>query len=425
MLHYDVVIVGTGHGGAQAAIALRQQGFDGSILMIGRDGEPPYERPPLSKEYLAGEKPFERLYIRPVDFWPERNITLSLGKAIEVVSAASRELRLADGTLLTYGRLIWAAGGEPRKLPCQGGDLRGIHTVRTRADVDRIIQALDNDASRIVVVGGGYIGLEAAAVLIKLGCSVTLIEVQSHVLARVAGPTLARILEDIHRAHRVDLRTGTAVQRIVRGAGDGLTVELSSGEALPADIVVAGIGIVPSVTPLLTAGAQGAHGVDVDEYCRTTLPDVYAIGDCAAHRNSYADGRRIRLESVQNANDMAITAARSITGMPSPYNAVPWFWSNQYDLRIQSVGLSAPDDEVVLRGDPASRSFSVAYLREGRLAALDCVNQVKDFVQGRKLVEQRGQVDAALVADPSVALKDLGEGSGLPPGGEAGRAAIA
>jgi 3-phenylpropionate/trans-cinnamate dioxygenase ferredoxin reductase subunit len=415
MVQYDVVIVGTGHGGAQAGIALRQQGFDGSILMIGRDSELPYERPPLSKEYLAGEKPFERLLMRPADFWHERNITLALGVSVEAVVPEARELRLADGSVCGYRHLIWAAGGEPRKLPCPGGDLPGIYTVRNRADVDRMTDALGNGASRIVIVGGGYIGLEAAAVLTKLGCSVTLVEVQDHVLARVAGPALAGVVEQVHRSNGVDLRTRTVVERITGGADGTLAVELKGGEILPADMVVVGIGIAPSVAPLLRAGAEGVNGVDVDEFCRTNLPDVYAIGDCAAHLNAYAQGRRIRLESVQNANDMAITAARSICGLPSPYNAVPWFWSNQYDLRIQSAGISASYDTEVLRGDPASKCFSVLYLRQGRIIALDCVNQVKDFVQGRKLVEQGARVDAQIVADPSVPLKSVVETPAMPP----------
>lgn len=403
----DIVIVGTGHGGAQAAIALRQNGFAGSIAMIGRDSEPPYERPPLSKEYLAGEKPFERICIRPPQFWADKDIALHLRTAVVAVDAAAREIVLSDESRVGYGQLVWAAGGDPRRLSCPGADLAGVHSVRTRADVDRMMAELEAGARRAVVVGGGYIGLEAAAVLRKLGCEVTLVEALPRVLARVAGEELSRFYEEEHRAHGVDVRLEAAVDRI-EGDGERVTgVGLGSGEVIPADLVVVGIGIVPSVGPLIAAGAAGANGVDVDELCRTSLPDIYAIGDCAAHANRYAAGAVIRLESVQNANDMATTAAKAICGNPQPYDAVPWFWSNQYDLRLQTVGLSIDHDETVLRGAPAERKFSIVYLKEGRVIALDCVNATKDYVQGRKLVEAGTKPEREALADTEISLKAL------------------
>lgn len=403
----DIVIVGTGHGGAQAAIALRQNGFAGSIAMIGRDSEPPYERPPLSKEYLAGEKPFERICIRPPQFWADKDIALHLRTAVVAVDAAAHEIVLSDESRIGYGQLIWAAGGDPRRLSCPGADLAGVHSVRTRADVDRMMAELEAGARRAVVVGGGYIGLEAAAVLRKLGCEVTLVEALPRVLARVAGEELSRFYEEEHRAHGVDVRLEAAVDRI-EGDGERVTgVGLGSGEVIPADLVVVGIGIVPSVGPLIAAGAAGANGVDVDELCRTSLPDIYAIGDCAAHANRYAAGAVIRLESVQNANDMATTAAKAICGNPQPYDAVPWFWSNQYDLRLQTVGLSIDHDETVLRGDPAERKFSIVYLKESRVIALDCVNATKDYVQGRKLVEAGTKPEREALADTEISLKAL------------------
>lgn len=403
----DIVIVGTGHGGAQAAIALRQNGFAGSIAMIGRDSETPYERPPLSKEYLAGEKPFERICIRPPQFWADKDIALHLRTAVVAVDAAAHEIVLSDESRVGYGQLIWAAGGDPRRLSCPGADLAGVHSVRTRADVDRMMAELEAGARRAVVVGGGYIGLEAAAVLRKLGCEVTLVEALPRVLARVAGEELSRFYEEEHRAHGVDVRLEGAVDRI-EGDGERVTgVGLGSGEVIPADLVVVGIGIVPSVGPLIAAGAAGANGVDVDELCRTSLPDIYAVGDCAAHANRYAAGAVIRLESVQNANDMATTAAKAICGNPQPYDAVPWFWSNQYDLRLQTVGLSIDHDETVLRGDPAERKFSIVYLKEGRVIALDCVNATKDYVQGRKLVEAGTKPEREALADTEISLKAL------------------
>ena len=402
----DVVIVGTGHGGAQAAIALRQHGFAGSIMMVGRDSVPPYERPPLSKEYLAGEKPFERLLIRPPQFWTERKVDMLLDTNVRAVDPAAKTLSLSGGGTLSYGTLVWAAGGDPRRLSCPGAQLPGIFAIRDRADSDGIAAAIAAGARRAVVVGGGYIGLEAAAVLTKLGCEVVLVEMLDRVLARVAGEDLSRFYEAEHRAHGVDVRLGAEIEA-VEGEDRVIGVRLAGAETIPCDIVVVGIGIVPSVGALITAGAAGANGVDVDQFCRTSLPEVYAIGDCAAHANPYAGGAVIRLESVQNANDMANAAARAICGDPQPYDAVPWFWSNQYDLRLQTVGLSLGHDATVLRGDPASRSFSVIYLKGGQVVALDCVNKTKDYAQGRKLVEARATIPPELLLDAETPLKEL------------------
>jgi 3-phenylpropionate/trans-cinnamate dioxygenase ferredoxin reductase subunit len=403
----DIVIVGAGHGGAQAAIALRQQGFTGSIMMIGRDSEPPYERPPLSKEYLARDKPFERIYIRPPQFWEEREVTLRLGNVVTGVDPQTHTVKLMDGTEIGYGKLIWAAGGDPRRLSCAGADLNGIHAVRDRADVDRMMAELDDGAKRVVVIGGGYIGLEAAAVLTKLGCKVTLLEALPRVLARVAGEDLSQFYQQQHTARGVDLRTEAMVDKLEGENGWVRRVVLADGSSVECDMVVVGIGIVPAVGPLIAAGAAGANGVDVDEHCRTSLEDVYAIGDCAAHANPFADGAVIRLESVQNANDMATTAARDIMGEPVPYNALPWFWSNQHDLKLQTAGLSLGHDTTVLRGDPADGKFSVIYLKDGRVIALDCVNSTKDYVQGRKLVEARISPDPDVLANPEIPLKEL------------------
>ncbi|MBC7987564.1 MAG: oxidoreductase, partial [Sphingomonadaceae bacterium] len=293
-----------------------------------------------------------------------------------------------------------------RRLGCAGDGLRGVHAVRTRADVDAMLRELDSVA-QVVVIGGGYIGLEAAAVLTKFGKNVVLLEALPRVLARVAGEDLSRFYEAEHRAHGVDLRTGIAVYDIEGTEGRVTGVQLDDGEIIPAQMVIVGIGIVPAVEPLLAAGAEGGNGVHVDEHCRTSLPDIYAVGDCAAHANGFAEGAVIRLESVQNANDQASAAAKHIAGAPAPYDAVPWFWSNQYDLKLQTVGLSIGHDETVLRGDPANRSFSVIYLKAGRVIALDCVNATKDYVQGRKLVLDRLAPDKAALADSERPLKEL------------------
>lgn len=407
LTHADVVIVGSGHGGAQAAIMLRQSGHEGSILMLSRDRTPPYERPPLSKDYLAGEKPLERILIRPEAFWAERDIALRLGTHVAEVDWLAHEVVTGDGARIGYRKLIWAGGGDARRLSCPGGDLGGIHTVRHRTDVDTLRAELDAGARRVVVVGGGYIGLEAAAVLNTLGCTVTLLELQPRLLGRVAGETLGAFFLEEHRRRGVDIRLQAGVERIEGADGRVTAVVTDAGETIAAEIVIVGIGIVAAVGPLIAAGASGANGVDIDEFCRTTLDDIYAIGDCAAHANPYASNAVIRLESVQNAHDMAACAARGILGEARPYDALPWFWSNQYDLKLQTVGLSLGHDAEVIRGSLEERSFSVVYLREGRVIALDCVNRTRDYAQGRKLVEARAQVTAELLADSEVSLKDM------------------
>ena len=402
----DVVIVGAGHGGAQCAIALRQNGYTGTVTMIGRESEPPYERPPLSKEYFAREKTFDRLYIRPPQFWEEKDVNLVLGVEVTAVDPATRTLTLSNGETCTYGSLVWATGGDPRRLSCEGADLAGIHAVRTRADCDQLMGEVDGGVKNIVVIGGGYIGLEAAAVLTKLGCKVTLLEALPRVLARVAGPELSAFYEAEHRAHGVDLRTGVGVDSLV-GEGRITGVKLADGTVIPADAVIVGIGIVAAVAPLIAAGAAGGNGVEIDEFCRTSLPDIYAIGDCASFACDFAGGAVMRVESVQNANDQATCVAKALCGDAQPYHAFPWFWSNQYDLRLQTAGINLGYDQTVLRGSIDARAFSVVYLKAGKVVAIDCVNMVKDYVQGRKLVEAGVAPDLARLADSAVPLKEL------------------
>jgi 3-phenylpropionate/trans-cinnamate dioxygenase ferredoxin reductase subunit len=411
---YDVLIVGAGHGGAQAALALRQQKFEGTIALLGDEPEPPYERPPLSKDYFSGEKEFERILIRPHAFWGERNVDLLLSRHVTAVDPAAHRVTTADGATISYGTLIWATGGSPRRLACEGHDLAGVHAVRTRADVDAMLSEI-GQVENVVVIGGGYIGLEAAAVLTKFGKKVTVLEALDRVLARVAGEPLSRFYEAEHRAHGVDVRLGARVEGMVGfqpvddavGAAHVTGVRMADGEVIPAEMVIVGIGILPAIEPLIAAGAAGGNGVDVDDHCRTSLPDIYAIGDCAAHANAFAGGAKIRLESVQNANDQATTAAKAILGQEAPYHAVPWFWSDQYDLRLQTVGLSTGHDDVVVRGDPATRSFSVVYLKDARVIALDCVNATKDYVQGRALVLGGVVAPRERLADATAPLKTI------------------
>ena len=406
MARYDVLIVGGGHGGAQAAIALRKAKFEGSIAIVTNEKEFPYERPPLSKDYFAGEKPFERILIRPEAFWAERDIEMILGQRVESIDLEAKTASVSSADPIEYGHMIWAAGGSPRPLMCDGGNLGGVHVVRSKADVDAMTAELDA-VTDVAVVGGGYIGLEAAAVLRKLGKNVVLLEAQDRVLARVAGEELSAFFEAEHRAQGVDLRTDVKVEKLIGEENRVVGVQLADGEVVPAQMVIVGIGIIPAVGALKKAGAAGGNGVDVDEYCRTSLEDIFAIGDCAAHANSFAGGAVVRVESVQNANDMAAAVAKTIAVETVPYDAVPWFWSNQYDLKLQTVGISTDFDATVLRGDPATRRFSVIYLRGGKVVALDCVNMTKDYVQGRALVLAGAQIEADILADTSQTLKDI------------------
>jgi 3-phenylpropionate/trans-cinnamate dioxygenase ferredoxin reductase subunit len=402
----DVVIVGAGHGGAQAALALRQRHFPGSITIVGAEPEIPYERPPLSKEYFSGELPFDRMALRPADVWAERDIALVTACRVSEVLAAEHRLVTQDGRSIRYGKLVWSAGGDPRRMSCTGETLVGVHTVRTRADVDQMRAELQQ-TQQVVVIGGGYIGLEAAAVLRKFNKQVTVLEALDRVLARVAGEPLSRFYEAEHRAHGVDVRLGARVDCILERDGRVAGVRLADGEVIDAQMVIVGIGITPAVEPLLQAGAQGGNGVAVNEYGETSLTDIYALGDCALHANPFASGRQIRLESVQNANDMATNVAKAITGQPEAYRATPWFWSSQYDLRLQTIGLSIGYEETIVRGDPQTRSFSVIYRQQGRVIAIDCVNASRDYIQGRALVRATVVVEATALADDAVPLKSL------------------
>jgi len=399
MERFDVLVVGAGQAGAQVAISLRQQGFTGSIGLLGEEPDPPYERPPLSKAYLAGEAEADSLALRPPAFWAESHVQLLPGERVVAIAAGDHEARCASGRVLRYGTLAWTAGGRARQLHCPGAALAGVHVVRTRAHVD-VLRAEVLTARRAVIIGGGYIGLETAAVLAKLGCEVTVIEAMDRVLARVTSPTVSAFYEAEHGRHGVRVRAGCGVAAL-EGGQRVEAVLLADGTCLPADVVVAGIGLEPEVQALREAGARCGNGVEVDGRCRTSLPDVYAAGDCASHVNRHAGGARIRLESVQNANDQARVIAANIAGVPTEYASVPWFWSQQYDLKLQTVGLFSGHDQAVVRGSPEGRSFSVVYLRDRKVIALDCINAPRDFVLGKKLVMLGAEAAVADLADPA------------------------
>ncbi len=402
----EILIVGTGQAGAQAAISLRQEGFQGGITMVGEESDLPYERPPLSKDYLAGERTADRLLLRPPAFWAERAVGIVPETRIETVE---RGVATADdGRIFPFDSLIWAAGGHARRLACAGAELGGVHYIRTRQDDDNLRADL-SVASRVCVIGGGYVGLEAAAVLAKSGKRVTVVEAQPRLLARVSAAPVGDFYRRVHEAHGVEVLLDASVAAL-EGEGRVDRVRLADGRAIECDVVIAGIGLVASVAPL----GIDCNGVPVDGHCRSALPGIYAIGDCAAHANRFAAGAVIRLESVQNAVDMAKAAAAHIVqgDAAKPYDACPWFWSNQYDLKLQTVGLSIGHDETVVRGDPSldgkgAGGWSLVYLRAGVVVALDCINAPRDYVQGKALVERGARIAPALLADPALPLKTL------------------
>ncbi len=398
-LHTDILIVGAGQAGAQAAITLRQEGFEGQITIVGEEADLPYERPPLSKEYLAGDRAPERLLLRPPAFWAERQVDILTHTRILHVEGGKATAE--DGRVFHFHTLIWAAGGHARRLSCPGAHLGGVHMIRTRNDDDNLRADLLT-AERVVVIGGGYVGLEAAAVLRKQGKAVTLVEAQPRLLARVAAPPVSDYYRAVHEGHGVEILLDAQVEAL-EGDTRVTGVRLADGRLLPADVAIVGIGLIPSIAPL------GLDALEVDGHGRTSLPGIYAIGDCATHQNRYAGHALIRLESVQNAVDMAKAAAQHIVHGDSakPYEACPWFWSNQYDLKLQTVGLSLGHDETVVRGDPASGSWSLVYLRAGVVIALDCISNAKDYVQGKALVERGARIDPALLADAAVPLKQM------------------
>lgn len=406
MSNYDVIIVGTGHAGAQAAVALRQQGFTGSILMIGEELHLPYERPPLSKEYFSCEKAFERILLRPEQFWQDKHIRLELGQRVIRIDVQLHRVLTNQDNEYNYDKLIWATGGKPRRLSCDGADLDGIHYMRNREDVDRINQEL-GQVEKCVVIGGGYIGLEAASALRKIDREVTLIEAQPRVLARVAGSIISQFYQNYHQDKGVKLYLGHAVDHLDGDNGRVKVVVLADGTRLATDLVIVGVGLNPEVDALIKAGAASSNGIETDLRCKTSLPDIFAIGDCANHENIFADGQRVRLESVQNANDQAMLVAKEILDKGEDYAALPWFWSNQYDLKLQTIGLSIDYDQEVLRGEPDSGSFTVIYLRKGKVIALDCVNRPADFIQGKAIIQQALLIPIEQLCDHAQAFKEL------------------
>ena len=403
MLDDPILVIGASHAGAQAIDSLRREGHRGRIVMVGEEPFLPYQRPPLSKKYLSGEFERERLWIRPAAYYEQLRVELRPGRRAVRIDRSAHRVELDDGSIVDYGRLLLATGGRARPLAVPGAGLEGIHCLRTIADVDAI-RALLSSGRRAVIVGAGYIGLECAASLVKLGLSVTVLEMADRVMSRVVAPEMSAFYAAAHRSHGVRVLVG---QQVTAFEGDGrvTAVRCADGERYPADVVIVGIGLVPNVQLAEAAGIECDDGISVDLACRTSDPGVFAIGDCAS-QPSLRYGRRVRLESVDNAFEQAKTAAANLCGREVVHDKVPWFWSDQYELKLQIVGLSRGYDRVVLRGDPAGQAFSCCYLVGDELLALDAVNHARDFMPARKLIAERARFDLARLADPAVALRD-------------------
>jgi NADPH-dependent 2,4-dienoyl-CoA reductase/sulfur reductase-like enzyme len=400
-----LVVVGAGQAATQAAQTLRQQNYAGAITLLGEEPYAPYQRPPLSKKYFAGETPRERLLLRPQPFYAEKGITLEVGARVEELDAASHALRLHDGRSLRYDKLLLATGSRPRTLIVPGVELPGVHHVRTIADIDALNETLSPGA-RVVVIGGGYIGLEMASVARQRGFAVTVLEAADRVLGRVVCEQVSSFFTDLHRAAGVEVHIAAAV-RALHGHARVNAVETADGRRFPCDAVIVGIGVVPNVELAGDAGLACANGICVDEHARTADPDVLACGDCTSHPLPlYA--RSVRLESVPNAIHQARVAAATLLGAPSAYSEIPWFWSDQYDVKMQIVGLSHGYDTTVLRGDPAQKSFSVYYLANRRLLAVDSVNNPREFAHAKKLIGAAFTVDADVLRDPRTDPLTLG-----------------
>ncbi|MFM7798007.1 MAG: NAD(P)/FAD-dependent oxidoreductase [Planctomycetota bacterium] len=399
-----VVLVGAGQAAAACVESLRKRGHTGPIDMVGDEPLAPYQRPPLSKKFLSGELPLERLLLRQSSFYDDHGVTLRLGRRAVALDRAVRHLTLDDGQALPYDRLVIATGARPRKLPLPDADLAGVHYLRGVADADAL-RADARPGARAVIVGGGYIGLEVAATLRHLGVEVTVLEMADRVMGRVVAEPVSRWYEAQHAAHGVRIVLGARLHGL-RGDASGrvAAVETAAGD-VAADLVVVGIGVLPEDSLARDAGLACDNGIVVDERCSTADPAVFAIGDCTNHPSVHYGGR-LRLESVDNAVEQGNTAAATLLGIEARHERVPWFWSDQYQHKLVIVGLSQGHDRTVLRGDPAGGAFSCCYLRAGELVAIDTINLAKDHLAARKLIPTRMRPDPAKLTDALIALKD-------------------
>ena len=396
-----MVIIGAGHAAGQAAASLRQEKYTGPITIIGDEAHLPYQRPPLSKAYLSGSQEVERVYLRAEKFYQEKEIDLKLSTRATAIDPDAKAVELEDGSKIDYDKLLISTGSRPRLLSIPGSDLGGIHYLRTIDDVDGI-RADMHEGANLVIVGGGYIGLEVAAVGVEQGLNVHVLEMEDRILQRVTTPTMSKYYDELHRGRGVQIHTNTGVTGF---SGDAKVQKVMCGDTeFAADMVIVGIGIVPNIELAEAAGIICDNGIVVDDHCQTSNPDIYAAGDCTNHPNALLD-RRLRLESVPNAMDQARTSANNMLGGDKSYAAIPWFWSDQYELKLQMVGFSADGNREVLRGDMASNQFAVFYLKDNTVVAADTVNSPKEFMLCKQLVGK--EADSAVLADSTNDLKSL------------------
>jgi 3-phenylpropionate/trans-cinnamate dioxygenase ferredoxin reductase subunit len=398
------IIVGASHASAQLCASLRQEGWTGDILLIGDEASLPYQRPPLSKTYLAGKSSFEDLLIRKADFYDKQAVTFRRG-LVTALDPEQHEIVLEDDERLGYDKLVLCLGARPRRIDMSGADLEGVHYLRDARDIEGIREGLDG-VQRVVIVGAGYIGLETAASLRGLGVEVTVLEVADRVLQRVTAPEVSAFYDRVHREEGVDLRVGVGLTAIA-GSARVESVTLTDGTELSADLVIVGVGVEPNIEVAARAGLEVGNGIVIDAHGRTSDRDVFAAGDCAEYPDERY-GCRLRLESVPNAVEQAKVVAATICGKEKSISALPWFWSDQFDLKLQIAGLSTGYDDVVLRGDPqGGRDFACFYLREGRLIAADCVNRPQEFVFSKRAIAQGLAPEPDVLADPATTLTTL------------------
>ena len=397
-----VVVIGAGQAGASLVAKLRKDGFDGDITLIGAEPVPPYQRPPLSKGYLLGDMALERMFLRPESFYAEQNIALKLAQPVTAINAAGRTVTVGD-KMVAYDDLVLTTGSDPRRLPAAiGGDLNGVFVVRTLADVDAMASDVA-EGKKVLIVGGGYIGLEAAAVCAKSGVQVTLVEMADRILQRVAAPETSDYFRALHTGHGVDIREGVGLERLTGAEGRVTGAVLADGTELEVDFVIVGVGISPASALAETAGVEIENGIRVDAQGRTSDPHIWAAGDCASFPYK---GNRIRLESVQNAIDQAEVVATNLMGAGRDYEPQPWFWSDQYDVKLQIAGLNTGYDHIVTRkGDGQSISFW--YYQGDTLLAVDAMNDPRAYMIGKRLIEAGKSPDPGLVSNPEADLKAL------------------
>lgn len=401
-----IVIVGAGHAGTQAAVFLRQNGHNGAIAVVSHEADAPYQRPPLSKKYLTGGLSDAQIALRPEQWFTDNDVLMYLGAEAVELDLDESLVALRDGEELKYDRLLLATGSRLRHLQVPGAELPNVHYLRTAQDSRKLGAAL-GEGKRVAVIGGGYIGLEVAASARQLGLEVSVLERAERLLPRVASAELAGAIARLHQREGVNVRCGANVtalkgdERCVRG------VVLEGGEEVAADVVVIGIGVTAETALAEDAGLRVDNGIVVDEFCQTSNPRVYAAGDCTSHPNKFVR-HRVRLESVPNATQQARTAAAAMTGTLTAYTEAPWFWSEQYAVRMQTAGLPDARYETVLRGDPASDAFALFHLDGGRLMGVEALNRVQEFMFGRKLIEAQVEVDERL-ADESESFKSIAE----------------